>query len=890
MKRSSAYGIKMMLASVAAMVLFTPLPSESATGNANTTGDRVILSQVKKMQICLESYLLEHQIYPQTLNEIACPIEQPDGVALYYEPFEMTKGRPMLYLMAGTSAQSNTYAVAASGETNVFSLSKDFNAQGLALFKKRKYRDAITVWEKGMHVFAMAHEQVTDSAEVLNNLGFAYYKSGKKYFDKAELNLQAAAAVDPSRWSVYLNLGDLYADSGDGGAAIKNYTRILELKADHPQRKEIERKIARLKEQERKTTTGGIALEKNGAEKRELLVCDGYMNTVSVFDAASRGRIAPLREFSGIIDRGGSQMIALDIGQDELFAADPLNNAILIYERSTFGEVLFTRYIYGSATGLRRPLGIAVDPKNKEIYVANSEDNSVLVFRSDASGNAAPLRRIYSRGMIEPRSVIVDSVHDELFVSCKNDLVAVYTRTGQNEVEPKRFLSGARSSLHDPFGIAIDPVHDELFVANGGSSVGSSYITVYPRGETSGGAPLRTLVVSPTSDQAASIIQFDAKNSELFVLKWDRTNEGGSSIAVYDRMATNADEPRRVITGPSTGLRSPSSLAFDEQRNELFVTEAGAIWSKDPSDSYEIAGTKRCKNGCNRQSMIEVFKRLDSGNIPPARVIVGSTASLKGPSGIAGDRAHNEIYIANAASNSITVYRSLANGRVFPIRTIAGSSTGLTGPGGIVVDLIHNELITINGDNAVRVFKRTAAGNARPLRTIVGKRTGISGPQAVAIDPQHNELFITNSIDNPAQYSITVHELTASGDAVPKRTLSGPATDLARPAGIAIDAVHNELFVTNRAANTISIYDRTATGNSVPKRVIYESGPEGPLGGPTRVALDLKNDELFVMANDNRGSHSVSVYSRMASGRYAPFRIISRANEPLPAPSGIAVW
>ena len=45
--------------------------------------------------------------------------------------------------------------------------------------------------------------------------------------------------------------------------------------------------------------------------------------------------------------------------------------------------------------------------------------------------------------------------------------------------------------------------------------------------------------------------------------------------------------------------------------------------------------------------------------------------------------------------------------------------------------------------------------------------------------------------------SVTVHARSANGDVAPVRTLSGPATGLNGPIGLAVDLLNNELFVTN---------------------------------------------------------------------------------------------
>jgi len=61
------------------------------------------------------------------------------------------------------------------------------------------------------------------------------------------------------------------------------------------------------------------------------------------------------------------------------------------------------------------------------------------------------------------------------------------------------------------------------------------------------------------------------------------------------------------------------------------------------------------------------------------------------------------------------------------------------------------------------------------------------------VDTANNELLVVNQVTN----SVTVYARTASGNVAPLRTLSGAATGLSNPIGLAVDTVNNELAVGN---------------------------------------------------------------------------------------------
>jgi hypothetical protein len=183
--------------------------------------------------------------------------------------------------------------------------------------------------------------------------------------------------------------------------------------------------------------------------------------------------------------------------------------------------------------------------------------------------------------------------------------------------------------------------------------------------------------------------------------------------------------------------------------------------------------------------------------------------------------------------------------------------------------------VTNASNNSVTVYSRIATGNAAPLRTISGAATGISLPQGVAVDTVNDEVAVANSS------SITVFARTANGNAAPLRTISGGATGLSSTRGLAVDTVHDELVVASGA--TVKVFARTASGNVAPLRTI--SGASTLLNNPQGVAVDTVNDEL-VVANVN---NVITVFARTANGNVAPLRTISGAATGLNSPRGVAV-
>lgn len=140
--------------------------------------------------------------------------------------------------------------------------SRKLNEQALQLFNKRMIHDAISLWERASELAIIPGLGHTGNAEVLNNLGFAYYElyklrknletnSEDEYFNKAVYYLDATTEVDFYRWTAYLNLGDLYFDVGCYKSAVKNYEILLGLKPDYKYKDKIKKRIKSVKNKER---------------------------------------------------------------------------------------------------------------------------------------------------------------------------------------------------------------------------------------------------------------------------------------------------------------------------------------------------------------------------------------------------------------------------------------------------------------------------------------------------------------------------------------------------------------------------------------------------------------------------------------------------------------
>ncbi len=201
------------------------------------------------------------------------------------------------------------------------------------------------------------------------------------------------------------------------------------------------------------------------------------------------------------------------------------------------------------------------------------------------------------------------------------------------------------------------------------------------------------------------------------------------------------------------------------------------------------------------------------------------------------------------------------------------------------------EIVTANfGDNSVTVHAMTANGDAPPLARIAGSHTGLDQSLGVAVDPVHGEVLVTSRASETVSGTVRVFHLSANGNVQPLRTLGGPATLLSFPLGIAVDLENDEIVVRNIGdrGHEVLTFARTASGDAAPLRVVSGLLTEIDFEA-VDLALDTVNDQVFVSSRDSGSLDAVLVFPRLATGQVAPMRKIQGAATTLTSPYGIAV-
>lgn len=254
------------------------------------------------------------------------------------------------------------------------------------------------------------------------------------------------------------------------------------------------------------------------------------------------------------------------------------------------------------------------------------------------------------------------------------------------------------------------------------------------------------------------------------------------------------------------------------------------------------------------------------------------------------------LYVTSSVygAQSVSVFPATATGNAAPIRVIHGNMTQLVAPYGIAVDsggyiyvadYLGTQSGTGNNYGAVEIYGPGANGNVAPYGYISGSATGLSGPAGVAINPLNGNIYVLNN----GNYSITIYAPGSTGNVAPIGTISGRRTKiLGGGFGLAFDPSGN-LYVSQDGNDSVTVYAPGATGNAHPIRII--SGPRTKLSSPVNLAVD-SNANLYVANQAPHTGHvfgSISVFSDGANRNAKPVQYIKGAATKLAAPHAFGI-
>jgi hypothetical protein len=178
----------------------------------------------------------------------------------------------------------------------------------------------------------------------------------------------------------------------------------------------------------------------------------------------------------------------------------------------------------------------------------------------------------------------------------------------------------------------------------------------------------------------------------------------------------------------------------------------------------------------------------------------------------------------------------------------------------IAYDEIHDEIyVTQQFGQGILVFRGGASGEEPPIRVINGSKTQLIAPDRLAVDPVHDEIYV------PEGVKLLVFSRTANGNVAPVRVITGPDTGIGATRAVTVDPVRNLIIAAtqewgtdeenSRRGSELRIFPRTANGNARPLRVITGLRGMGNLAvhSPSGLIFSMQTKYVGVWHVDDNG-------------------------------------
>jgi len=541
------------------------------------------------------------------------------------------------------------------------------------------------------------------------------------------------------------------------------------------------------------------------------------------------------------------------------------------------GNVSFTMALANQKPtdqGLSSPKSSALDAAGHRLFVADTDNNRVLVYDLDTSNN------------------FVDKTADHVLGQANftsND--ATTTATG----------------LYHPVRLTYDSAGQRLFVAD----YNNNRVVVYNVASiTNGEAAVAVLGQSTLTTGGAAVtstglyspveLTYDSAGQRLFVA--DSLN---NRVVVYDVASITNGEAAEAVLGQSTfitraeattstGLYGPSGLTYDSAGQKLFVAD---FWN----NRVVVYNVASITNGEAAVSVLGQSNFTSAGNAT-------TSTRLYSPVGLTYDSAGQKLFVADSLNNRVVVYNvaSITNGEAavavlgqstFITRANNTTATGLDGPAALTYDsggqrlfvsdcgnhrvVVYNVTSITNGEAAVdELGQFDDSENVSFIKNVPnGKPTnqGFWNLRFSVLDTEGHRLFVSD-IDNNRVLVFDLDNNNNFVDRTADHVLGQPdftsniaegltETKLYSPSGLAYDSVGQRLFVADSYNHRVVVYNvASITNGQAAVAVLGQSGfttrvtatTETGMNSPVGVAYDSTGQRLFVSESVN---HRVMVYN-----------------------------
>ncbi|TSC59509.1 MAG: Uncharacterized protein LiPW15_814 [Parcubacteria group bacterium LiPW_15] len=428
--------------------------------------------------------------------------------------------------------------------------------------------------------------------------------------------------------------------------------------------------------------------------------------------------------------------------------------------------------------------GTALDLAGQRLFAADFDNNRVLVFNLDASGNPV-------------------------------DYEADYV-LGQDNLYSRATTTRAQNRMRKPSDVAFDPVGNRLFVADyfnsrvlifDTSSLASGMNASYVLGQvdfTSGvSATTQSGMIAPLA------LAFDSVNSRLFV-----GSNSSHRVTIYDVATSSISNGKNAsfVLGQTTftasnqattqsGMSSPISLTYDSVNSRLFVGDS----QYNRVTIFSVA-TGTVSNGMNASNVL--------GQTTFTASVSGRTQSrMNQLAGLAYDPTNSKLFVSDNSNQRVLVF-DVAAGSVTDGQNASAvfgkadftSSTGTTGQSGLyyTTGVSYNStnrrlIVSDSGNNRIMFYKFFTPGSPSfPSSATMGNSYSYTLPSAT--DSQGTVVYSVTSGAVPPGLHFNGSTLSGTPTAAGVYSFTLEASDVGSwgsASTVAMSGTHTITVITN---------------------------------------------------------------------------------------------